>query len=245
MTTATFDATVAGVREHIEQLGKLWQEGVGQTLDAYRAQWGQAAEANAAFWDQLLPPESAQRTISERLCAVARANSDLAGAVLAAPVAALPPETVAERYLALIDANRNLLLAYVDLLNRWQEAQAAITGEMIEATRRALEGQRTALRTMEEVNEEFATEAAEVATASLAGEEAHIAAEAIATALAEAEPVPGPMASPGLLIKGNISRAGEKIYHVPGQANYDRVFADAVFHSEAEAEAAGYRAARR
>ena len=51
-------------------------------------------------------------------------------------------------------------------------------------------------------------------------------------------------------IKGNVSRSGERIYHVPGQANYRQTrIAEAKgerwFCSEAEARAAGWRRARR
>ena len=46
-------------------------------------------------------------------------------------------------------------------------------------------------------------------------------------------------------IKGHTNREGEKIYHLPGQANYERAVADIVFEDEAQAEAAGYRAAQR
>ena len=50
-------------------------------------------------------------------------------------------------------------------------------------------------------------------------------------------------------IKGNVSRSGERIYHVPGQANYRQTrIAEAEgerwFCSEAEARAAGWRRAR-
>ncbi len=53
----------------------------------------------------------------------------------------------------------------------------------------------------------------------------------------------------GCLIKGNISRSGERIYHLPGQRYYDRTRIDASkgerwFCSEAEAQAAGWRRSR-
>ena len=67
---------------------------------------------------------------------------------------------------------------------------------------------------------------------------------------AQAAPVQRAAASGSCPIKGNISRAGERIYHVPGQANYDRTRIDTRagerwFCSEAEARAAGWRRARR
>lgn len=48
----------------------------------------------------------------------------------------------------------------------------------------------------------------------------------------------------GCLIKGNHSRRGEWIYHVPGMPYYAETRAEAMFCSEAEAQAAGYRRAR-
>jgi hypothetical protein len=46
-------------------------------------------------------------------------------------------------------------------------------------------------------------------------------------------------------IKGNINREGERIYHLPGQANYDRVEAEFLFETEEQAKTAGFRASQR
>ena len=46
-------------------------------------------------------------------------------------------------------------------------------------------------------------------------------------------------------IKGNVNREGERIYHLPGQANYDRVEAEFLFETEEQAQAAGFRASQR
>lgn len=46
-------------------------------------------------------------------------------------------------------------------------------------------------------------------------------------------------------IKGNVNLKGERIYHMPGQMFYGRTAAEAYFCSAAEAERAGYRAAKR
>lgn len=55
---------------------------------------------------------------------------------------------------------------------------------------------------------------------------------------------------PGRDIKGNISSSGEKIYHVPGQRDYAKTVIDESkgerwFATEAEAQAAGWRKAKR
>lgn len=46
-------------------------------------------------------------------------------------------------------------------------------------------------------------------------------------------------------IKGNINRSGEKIYHVPGGASYERTNPEEMFCTEKEAKAAGFRKAAR
>lgn len=45
-------------------------------------------------------------------------------------------------------------------------------------------------------------------------------------------------------IKGNINRHGEKIYHLPNTPNYEETNPEAMFCTEAEAIAAGFRAPR-
>lgn len=44
-------------------------------------------------------------------------------------------------------------------------------------------------------------------------------------------------------IKGNHSRRGDWIYHLPGMPYYDATRAEAYFCTEAQAQAAGYRRA--
>lgn len=49
----------------------------------------------------------------------------------------------------------------------------------------------------------------------------------------------------GCVIKGNRSRRGEWIYHLPGQQYYEQTRPEEIFCSEAEARAAGYRRSKR
>jgi hypothetical protein len=61
---------------------------------------------------------------------------------------------------------------------------------------------------------------------------------------------PEPTATPECVIKGNIDEHGNKIYHVPGQLDYSRTKVDpakgeAMFCSEAAAQAAGFRKAKK
>lgn len=46
-------------------------------------------------------------------------------------------------------------------------------------------------------------------------------------------------------IKGNISAKGDKIYHIPGGAFFDRVKPEQCFSTETEAKAAGFRKSSR
>lgn len=61
--------------------------------------------------------------------------------------------------------------------------------------------------------------------------------------------VSGGPAHTGCAIKGNVNRAGERIYHVPGQRDYNRTVINGpeerMFCTEAEARAAGWRPAQR
>lgn len=49
----------------------------------------------------------------------------------------------------------------------------------------------------------------------------------------------------GETVKGNINSSGEKIYHVPGGAYYDKTIPEEWFFTEEEAQAAGYRKSKR
>lgn len=66
------------------------------------------------------------------------------------------------------------------------------------------------------------------------------------TAQASPRPAARPRSYEGndqCLIKGNHSRRGDWIYHLPGMPYYDATRAEAYFCTEAEAQAAGYRRA--
>ena len=72
----------------------------------------------------------------------------------------------------------------------------------------------------------------------------------LAAAPVPAKPTANDNAASQCLIKGNISSRGERIYHVPGGAYYSRTKisptkGERFFCTEAEAEAAGWRASRR
>lgn len=57
-------------------------------------------------------------------------------------------------------------------------------------------------------------------------------------------PAAGHQSSAGCRIKGNRSRKGEWIYHLPGMPYYNQTRPEAMFCTEAAAQAAGYRRSR-
>ena len=66
-----------------------------------------------------------------------------------------------------------------------------------------------------------------------------------ATTSAAASPKPAKKASEAARpVKANVSRDGEKIFHLPGQASYDQLQTETVFATQSEAIEAGYRIAR-
>ena len=72
----------------------------------------------------------------------------------------------------------------------------------------------------------------------------------VARSAAPNKPPAGDDAAGQCSIKGNISSRGERIYHVPGGAYYGRTKisrekGERYFCSQAEAEAAGWRASQR
>lgn len=84
------------------------------------------------------------------------------------------------------------------------------------------------------------------------GKKAPAPAPAAAAAVVAAAPQAAaavPVAAGGCAIKGNITAKGEKIYHVPGGAFYQRTMieegkGERFFCTPAEAEAAGWRPSR-
>lgn len=63
--------------------------------------------------------------------------------------------------------------------------------------------------------------------------------------ISRAAPLTRTACPPSHPIKGNASSSGELIYHVPGGASYAQTQPEECFATEADAQAAGYRAARR
>jgi hypothetical protein len=175
-------------------------------------------------------------------------------------------------YQRVFDAQRAYSEAWIDALTGWQRQQADGLEQAVHQTRLAVEREERTLRDLAEETEagndavlEAAIDVAEAAEQAIlpikgnssGGEKIfHVPgqssyeqtqgqeqfatqSDAIAAGYRISRAPGGPA------IKGNIGRDGERIYHMPGQANYDRVEAEALFETEAQAQAEGFRPAGR
>jgi hypothetical protein len=202
---------------------------------------------------------------------VTSAQVAVAGEWLRAPLwltGSASPVDLQARYARLFEAQRGLVRAYLDAALGWQRAMTATTERVTEAAREAVDVQtNTARQVANDVREvqEAAIETAQQTTNAVrettsrvvtqAREVAEEAAERAERERIQAERERAKAERQrerereeqerqrivNREIKGNVSRDGEKIYHLPGQASYERTQAEETFATEAEAQAAGYR----
>ena len=150
-------------------------------------------------------------------------------------------------YGRLVQAYNALFLAYLGAGTPSREAALASVQRATSAT---AEAARTGAAATRGVIEQPGAQA-DTATRGLANGATQLAGSAVDQAIRVAEaaqqnasPSPsGPLGSGP--IKGKIGRDGGRIYHLPGQANYDRFVADMLFATEEEARAAGFRPSQR
>lgn len=145
-----------------------------------------------------------------------------------------------------------LLRAYNGLFQAYVSAAAPVREAAVQAVQQATAQSGAAVRAATDAGAQAAQRAAQTATAveqrvetaarAASTNGAHAAAAAVDQAEKLVETAERAAASAtGTLIKGKINRRGERIYHLPGQANYDRFETDILFDTEAQARAAGYR----
>ncbi len=252
MTTETQQGSATG------RITPAWQAGAQALATGYSDQFRRLAELSAAFWQPRWLDRSEVREAVERITAgtreLAGAQAAVAGEWLRAPLwltGAASPVDLQARYVRLFEAQRELVQAYIDAALGWQRVMTGAAEQVADVAREATDAQkRTARRVANDAREaqpataDTTRNAAETVreTAGRAAEQAQAvvnhAREVAKEAADQAEPAQRP-------VKGNINREGERIYHIPGQANYDRIDADMLFESEEQAQAAGFRPAQR
>jgi DNA segregation ATPase FtsK/SpoIIIE-like protein len=209
--------------------------------------------------------------IAESGRAVLSAQAAVAGEWLRSPFwvhGVASPADLQASYVRLVEANQELAGAYLDALLTWQRAALAATEDATETVREAVGAQtQVARRVADDVREvqeaavgasRSAANAARETAERVVDEARAVAEEAAERAEREREELEqerrkaerarerqraererAELAS--RVIKGKINRDDEKIYHLPGQAGYDRLEADQTFTNEEEAQAAGFR----
>jgi len=221
--------------------------------------WQENMTAFARAWQP--PDPAAAKPASDALNRILAGLVELAGAQFAVTVSWVElPFALATGNLSIMqELQRNyarLLQAYTTLFQTYMPATAAVQRAATDAARAAAQAAHAAQTTSQAARETArdVIEQAEKATARAqtaapaprvnAVEEALHVAEAAAKKVERAAQR-GTTIDPARPIKGKIGRKGTRIYHMPGQANYDRFEADALFATEEEARAAGFRPAQR
>lgn len=249
MTTATRSAWVPGAAL------RGWQDTARALTEGYQENWRRSADLFASNMRRGAQTDNLRQSVArvtESGGALLRARAAVNGEWLRAPfwiTGAASPSDLQTRYFQLFEARRAFVQTLLDSALGWQQAMTVATEEAVETAREGLDASvqtarrvandqrqvqqaavdatRTAVETTRQITEtvvEQTREAVEV------GRET---AEAVTEAAAQS--------TPALIVKGNITSKGEKIYHLPGQPEYDEVRAEATFTSEEEARAAGFR----
>ena len=249
MTTATRSAWAPGAAL------RGWQDTARALTEGYGDNWRRTADLFASNMRRGAHTDSMRQSF-ERVTAsggdLLRARAAVNGEWLRAPfwiTGAASPSDLQTRYVQLFEARRAFVRTLLDSAVGWQQAMTSVTEEAVETARESLDAgvqtarrvandqrqvqqaavdaARTVVETTRQIGETVAEQTREAVT--VARETVEAAAEAVASA------------TPGLIVKGNITSKGEKIYHLPGQPEYDEVKAEATFGSEEEARAAGFR----
>lgn len=246
MTTDTRRATA-----DLRTAGQAWQDSIQAMVSGYGDYLRRMSQIPAGFYggrwfDQEETRKTLQR-IADGTRELTAAQVGVASEWLRAPfwfTGAASPRDLQARYFRLFEAQRDLVQIYLDAFLGFQRALTGATEQAVETTREAVDVQvQTARRVANDAataTEATADAARRTATAGRQAAERVVeqAREAAEQAEEQAELALRP-------IKGNVNSRGEKIYHLPGQASYDRVDAEQTFNTEREAQRAGFRRAER
>ena len=236
-----------------ERITRAWQDTAQALAEGYGECFRRLTELSAAYWQPGWLDRTEVSAAVERIAAgmreLAGAQTAVAGECLRVPLwlsGTATPNDLQACFVRLFEAQRELVEAYTAAALGWQRAMTGAAEQVTDAAREAADAQiRTARRVANDARDaqqatvDAARDAAETmrGTAGRAVEQVHTEeTQAADDRRAEAR---------GGAIKGNINREGERIYHLPGQANYDRIDADMLFESEEQAQAAGFRPAQR
>ncbi|HLZ72103.1 MAG TPA: hypothetical protein VKV26_19530 [Dehalococcoidia bacterium] len=224
-----------------EQALQTWQNGWRALFGGVQRQLTAIGVGAADAGTEQQASGSALERIAASTQALGLAQLDVAAEWLRLPLALTQPGSTAgltASYGRLIEAYGQVFAAYVSAAAPLQMLPARSAERAGRAAEAAVEAQTEALQK----------------SATAVERESRAVIEAPAAAVQPAEAT-GRQSAPGAnngaqaaaepQIRGKITREGERIYHLPGQANYDRVDPDMLFESEEAARAAGFRPSQR
>jgi len=255
------------MKHHIEtpthnlwRVTQAWQDALEATLGACGEQLRRLTQLGFALFsprllDRVQVPQS-QEQLAERTAEVLSAQAAVAGAWLRSPWWLVGVGSAADlptSFVRLLEANSQLAEAAVDAVLAWQRAlttpaetaRAAVDAQTSTAAQRLVEDAGEARwatfdASRHEIDAAGVAAGPVVAEARMVAEAVGARAEQEQTAAFQRSHTPG-----GGTIKGKLNHKSERIYHLPGQMNYDRLKADTWFETEEQARGSGFRRAKR
>ena len=240
---------------------RAWQDGVEAMFSGYGEQWRRLVElGGGAYGPRWFDGEQVRETLNrfaEGTREVTNAQIAVAGEWLRTPLwltGAASPADLQARYFRLFEAYRELARVYIDSALGFQRALTGATERATETAREIVDSQVQTARRV--ANDARQAQDATVDAARTTAETARATTERVveqtrettARVVEQAREVAEEAAERADLaqrpIKANVNARGEKIYHLPGQASYERTQAEETFATEAEAQAAGFRRAQ-
>ena len=229
------------------RITKAWQDGAQTLAASYGEQMRRMAELSSTFLSPQWLNRGEVRETIERIAQgtreVANAQVAVAGEWLRAPLwltGGASPIDLQAGYARLFEAQRELVRTYLDAALGWQRVVTEATERATEIAQDAADSQTLTARAVANTVRET-----QQATVDATRNAAQTVVETTSRAVREAREAAQQAAERVELlqrpIKANLNSRGEKIYHLPGQASYDRTEAEETFATEAEAQAAGYR----
>lgn len=253
------------------RLSNAWQDGMQALWSGYGDSLRRFTELSTSLWSPRAAAQPELRETLERIAATSRdvtnAQLAVAGEWLRIPywfTGGASPADLQSRYFQLVDARRQLARAYLDAARDWQRAMTGVVEQVTETVKDEVDEQvQTARRLSNDARDaqqatldatRRTTSAAQEGASRVVAQAQEVVQEVTERTEQELERIERQRRQEAKareeqqrqqqavrLIKGNVNREGEKIYHLPGQAGYDRVQAEETFATEEQAQAAGFR----
>lgn len=242
-----------------------WQDTMQTMLGGQAQSWRRMAEATAGAGLRWLGSPEARQSASKlatEFRELTVAEWAVASEWLRAPLwisGGASPRDLRQRYARVVEAERDLVRSMLDAAASFQQTASSAIHEASESGRPASQpaaspappsptssagAAHATVEAPQGIRGAAATSSTEAPAPAAAQPAATIAAQ---TPNAERTPRSRQSGTPaaGGAVKGNINSKGERLYHLPGDQNYEAVKPEQTFATEDEARAAGFHHAPR